>query len=149
MDAVTYSNQQIIATINDLFIPLGVDATKENELARLFKVEVTPAAIATDSRQKIFYRWDGFLAPEEFQQTLKLMRATFDLDRRKYDAAIELLNEILEHAFGCAATAESLYLLGVAKYKKSGDFQQAVEQWRRLKLSFPNHPLIKKVDYAL
>ncbi len=149
MDAVTYSKEEIIQTIHDLFVPLKINATQEQELAAFLKVDVTPTILATDVRQKTFYRWEGFMRPEEFKQTLRLMKAFFEMDRRKYDSSIGLLSTILDEAFGCAATAESLYLLGVARYKKSGDFQQAVEQWRRLKLSFPNHPLIKKVDYAL
>jgi tetratricopeptide (TPR) repeat protein len=149
MDAVTYPQEEIIRTTHDLFVPLKIDVTVEKELIAFLKVELTPTVLATDSKLKSFYRWEGFIRPEEFKQTLRLMRAIFDMERRKYDSAIDLFSQILDESFGCAATAESLYHLGVTRYKKSGDFQQAVEQWRRLKLFFPNHPLIKKVDYAL
>jgi cytochrome c-type biogenesis protein CcmH/NrfG len=72
-----------------------------------------------------------------------------DLEKRNYDSGIDLLTQIVDQAFDSAAAPEALYLLGAGKYRKSGDFQQAVDQWRRLKLSFPDHPLIKKIDYAL
>ncbi len=149
MDAVTYSKDEIAGLVNQLFVPLKIDAVGDADLSRIFRVEITPTLIATDAKQKIYYRFEGFQPVKEFKQTLKLMKANGDLEKRNYDSAIDLLSNIVEEASNSAATPEALYLLGVTRYKKSGDFQQAVEQWRRLKLSFPNHPLIKKVDYAL
>ena len=149
MDAVTYSKEVVINLVNQFFVPLKIDSVQQTSLSQIFRVEVTPTAIATDAKQKVYHRAAGFYPAPEFKQTLRLMKATADLEKRSYDSAIELLSRIVEEAFGSAATPEALYQLGVARYKKSGDFQQAVEQWRKLKLSFPNHPLIKKVDYAL
>ena len=134
--------------IDRFFIPVKVDSAKESEPSKLFRVDMTPVYVVTDSKQKAHYRWTGFSGPEDFKQTLRLMKATFDIDGRNYESAIELLSTIVEEPRS-PSTPEALYLLGVSKYKKSGDFQEAVEQWRRLKLSYPGHPLIKKVDYAL
>ena len=149
MNTVTYSTDDIIALVQDLFVPLRIDGEQHREVPQLFQTQVTPIAIVTDSRHKSYYRKEGFQPPEDFIHTLRLMAGIFFLERRKYDAAISLFTKILEEGFGSSATAEALYHLGVAKYKKSGDFQEAVEQWRRLKLTYPDHPLIKKVNYAL
>lgn len=149
MDAVTYSKEEVIKLVNEFFIPLKIDSVQQSNLSRTFRVEVTPTTIATDAKQKVYHRSAGFYPASEFKQILRLMKAAADLEKRSYDSAIDLLSWIVEEAFGTAATPEALYQLGVARYKKSGDFQQAVEQWRKLKLSFPDHPLIKKVDYAL
>lgn len=148
MDAVTHSKDEIIQMIDRFFIPVRVDSVKESELSKLFRVDMTPVYITSDSKQKAHYRWAGFSPAEDFKQTLRLMKAAFDIDGRNYDSATEHLSSVVDSPRS-PSTPEALYLLGVAKYKKSGDFQQAVEQWRRLKLSYPNHPLIKKVDYAL
>ncbi len=148
MDAVTHSRDEIIQLINQLFIPLRVDSVKESELSKRYRVDVTPVYIATDSRQKTYHRWAGFARADDFSSTLRVMRAAADIDRRNYDSAIEQLAAVVDGTRS-SSTPDALYLLGAAKYKKSGDFQEAVEQWRRLKLSYPNHPLIKKVDYAL
>ena len=148
MDAVTHSKEEIIQLITQLFIPVRIDSVKESELSKLFRVDMTPVYIATDSKQKELYRWSGFSSAEHFQQTLRVMRAAADMDRRDYDAAIKQLSTVVESPRSLS-TPDALYLFGVARYKKSGDFQQAVEQWRRLKLAYPTHPLIKKVEYAL
>lgn len=148
MDAVTHSKEEIIQLITELFIPIRVDSLKESELSKLFRVDMTPVYIATDSKEKALYRWSGFSGAEDFNHTLRLMKAAADMDRRDYDSAIEQLSVVVESSRSLS-TPDALYLFGVARYKKSGDFQQAVEQWRRLKLAYPNHPLIKKVEYAL
>ena len=148
MDAVTHSNEEIIQLITQLFIPVRIDSVKESELSKLFRVDMTPVYIAADSKQKAHHRWAGFSRAEDFKQTLRVMRAAFDLDRRDYNSAIEQLSAVVESPRSLS-TPDALYLFGVAKYKKSGDFQQAVEEWRRLKLAYPNHPLLKKVEYAL
>ena len=148
MDAVTHSKEEIIQLIDRLFIPVKVDSLKQSELSKLFRVDMTPVYVTTDFKQKAHYRWTGFSRAEDFKQTLRLMKAASDIDGRSYDSAIEHLSTVVDSPKS-PSTPEALYLLGVVKYKKSGDFQLAVEQWRRLKLSYPNHPLIKKVDYAL
>jgi tetratricopeptide (TPR) repeat protein len=149
MNTVTYSTDQVIEAVQEFFVPVKIDGEQRPEIAQLFQTQVTPIAIVTDSKHKSYHRKEGFQPPEDFLHTLRLMASLYYLERRKYDEAISLLTKVLEEGFGSTATAESLYHLGVAKYKKSGDFQQAVEQWRRLKLTYPNHPLLKKVDYAL
>jgi thioredoxin-related protein len=149
MDTVTYSKDEIVQVMNELFIPLKIDGTAEPEIAKAFEARLTPLVIAADSKKKTLYRREGYTRPEDFKQILRLMCASFHMDHRQYDSAIDLLSQILDEGSDTIAVPETLYLLGVARYKKSGDFQQAVEQWRRLKLTFPKHPLVKKVDYAL
>ncbi len=148
MDAVTHSKDGIIQLIHELFVPIRVNSATESELSKLYRVDITPVYIATDSRQKTYHRWVGFARAEDFTSTLRVMRAAADIDRRNYDSAIGQLVAVVEGARS-SSTPDALYLIGLARYKKSGNFQEAVEQWRRLKLSYPNHPLIKKVDYAL
>ena len=148
MDAVTHSNEEVIRLMNDLFVPVRIDSSRESGISKLYRVESTPTYVAIDSRKKEHFRWSGFSNPEDFSQTLRLMSAAAAIDRRSYDFAIEMLSSIVDSP-SSPSTPDALYLLGVARYKKSGDFQQAVDQWRRLKLSYPDHPLIKKVNYAL
>jgi TolA-binding protein len=148
MDAVTHSKEEIIRFVDVFLIPVKVDSVKQSELSKVFRVDMTPVYVTTDFKKKEHYRWTGFSPPQDFQQTLRLMKAAFDMDGRQYDSAIQHLSAVVDSSKS-PSTPEAMYLLGVAKYKKTGDFQLAVEQWRRLKLSYPNHPLIKKVDYAL
>jgi outer membrane protein assembly factor BamD (BamD/ComL family) len=72
-----------------------------------------------------------------------------DLNNRRYDEAISLLSQIVQETFEKDITPEALYQLGVARYKKSGDFTDAVQEWRKIQLQFPESSWLKKVEYAL
>lgn len=149
MSAVTYSNEEIEKVLSTFFVPVKIEAKSDTITAQLFKVDATPTFVATDNDRKLHYKISGFLPPEAFLQRLRLLRAMVDLNQRKYDDAIILLSQIAQETFENDITPEALYQLGVARYKKSGDFTDAVQEWRKIQMQFPESPWLKKVEYAL
>jgi outer membrane protein assembly factor BamD (BamD/ComL family) len=149
MSAVTYSNQEIQKLLPELFVSVKIEARTDSKNSQFFDVQATPTFVATDGDRKIHYKVSGFHAPEAFKQRLRLMRAIVDLNNRRYDDAVGLLSSVVQETFENDITPEALYQLGVARYKKSGDFTDAVQEWRKIQIQFPESPWLKKVEYAL
>lgn len=149
MSAVTYSNQEIQKVLSAFFVPVKIEARSDPKTAQFFKVEATPTFVATDGDRKLHHKISGFYPPEAFLQRLRFLRAIVDLNGRRYDEAIILLSHIVQETFENDITPEALYQLGVARYKKSGDFTHAVQEWRKIQMQFPESPWLKKVKYAL
>jgi tetratricopeptide (TPR) repeat protein len=149
MSAVTYSNKEIEKVLSMFFIPVKIEAKSDLTTDQLFKVDATPTFVATDGDCKLHYKISGFFPPETFLQRLRLLRAMVDLNKRRYDDAIRLLSQVAKETSENDFTPEVLYQLGVARYKKSGDFTDAVQEWRKIQMQFPESPWLKKVEYAL
>ena len=149
MSTVTYSQQEILDKMEEWFVPLKIESKQNPDLAQLYQIIATPTFLVLDPNRKVIHRSSGFLPPFEFTQLLRLMRATYEMNRRDYDQAISLLSSITQEALHLPLAAEALYVLGSAKYKKSGDFSDAVVEWRKIKLHFPGSPWFKKVEYAV
>lgn len=149
MSAVTYSNQEIQKALSELFVPAKIEAQSDPKTAQFFNVQGTPTFVATDGHRKLHHKISGFYPPEAFLQRLRFLRAMVDLNNRRYEEAIGLLSSIVQQTFENDITPEALYHLGVARYKKSGDFTDAVQEWRKIQMQFPESPWLKKVEYAL
>lgn len=149
MSAVTYSNPEVQEVLSALFVPVKIEARSDPTTAQFFNVQGTPTYVATDVHRKLHHKISGFYAPEAFLHRLRFLRAIVDLNNRRYDEAIHLLSSIVQQTFENDITPEALYQLGVARYKKSGDFTDAVQEWRKIQMQFPDSPWLKKVEYAL
>ena len=149
MSAVTYSNPDIQKMLVDFFVPVKVEGRSEPKIAQLFHVIATPTYVVLDHALKFHHNISGFYPPEAFAQRLRFLRAIVDLNNRKYDEAIDLLSKVVQETFEEDITPEALYELGVARYKKTGDFTDAVREWRKIQIQFPKSVWLKKVEYAL
>ena len=149
MSAVTYSNPEIQKMLFAFFVPVKIEARSDPKTSQFFHIQATPSFVATDGERKLYHKISGFYPPETFLPRLRLLRAIVDLNNRQYDQAISLLSDVVQETFENDITPEALYHLGVARYKKSGDFTNAVQEWRKIQIQFPESPWLKKVEYAL
>jgi TolA-binding protein len=149
MSAVTYSNPEIQKALTMFFVPVKIEARSDPKTSQFFNIQATPSFVATDGERKLHHKISGFYPPEAFMPRLRLLRAIVDLNNRQYDQAINLLSNVVQETFENDITPEALYHLGVARYKKSGDFSDAVQEWRKIQIQFPESPWLKKVEYAL
>ena len=149
MSAVTYSNPDIQKMLADFFVPVKIEGRSDPKIAQLFNVIATPSFVALDHSLKFHHKISGFFPPEAFVQRLRFLRAIMDLNNRNYDEAIDLLSTVVQETFEEEITPEALYQLGVARYKKTGNFADAVHEWRKIQIQFPKSIWLKKVEYAL
>ena len=149
MSAVTYSNVEIQKVLADFFVPVKIEGRSDPKIAQLFHVIATPSFVAIDHSLKFHHKISGFFPPEAFLQRLRFLRAIMDLNNRNYEEAIDLLSTVVQETFEEEITPEALYQLGIARYKKTGNFADAVHEWRKIQIQFPKSTWLKKVEYAL
>lgn len=66
----TLPNPGIISLLNEQFVPVMIDADKEQELTQKLKVESMPTVIVVSPERKILRRIAGFKSPAELNAQL-------------------------------------------------------------------------------
>jgi hypothetical protein len=137
MDTVTYPDSRVANFIETQFIPLRL-MTKENpELVEKYLVSWTPNVVIADEHERVHYRVEGYLPPEDFLARLSLAAGKYWLNEKQFERAGERFEEVAERHAGTDAGAEALYRLGVARYKISHDPAQLRPSWARLAREYP------------
>ncbi len=89
LEAVTYPDDKVCASISENFIPVQMDFSKQEKEVKEFGVNWTPTIVFLDKDGKEHYRFTGFYGPDEYKAQLGLARGKtlFDLDQ--FDPAIQ------------------------------------------------------------
>ncbi len=149
MDAVTYPNDQVKAFIQEHLIAVRVPYDTQ-PLAGQFRVTWTPTFVILDTGGQEHSRAVGFQPPEEFIPFLMMGMAKVSFDAADYPKAIAMLEQIGAKYPQSDAAPESVYLLGVSRFKtthKRNDLKQAYET---LKAKYPQSEWVKRAQpYSL
>ncbi len=70
MDQTTYSNKEVAEQINYEFVPLKVDASKDEKLSQRFNVRGLPTTVVVAPDGKVIKSIPGYLSPEQFLELL-------------------------------------------------------------------------------
>jgi thiol:disulfide interchange protein len=62
----TYQDSSVVNLINQNFIPVKVDADKNAEVIKRYKVSDLPSALILDSDYKVINTVNGYFTPDEF-----------------------------------------------------------------------------------
>jgi hypothetical protein len=149
MGAVTYPNPQVIAYVNQHFIPVQVlfDA---QPLSSDFNITWTPTIVVLDERGKEHHRSVGFQPPEEFIPFLMVGQAKTHFDLNAFDAAIALLEKVIKEHPQSAAAPEAVFHLGVSRYKATHSAAPLKEAFEYLKANYPASEWLKRAQpYSL
>jgi thioredoxin-related protein len=71
LDAVTFRDPAIVQLLNDNFIPLKIDATREMKLTAALKIDSFPTLVFATSDGKILGVHEGFVDARQFTQQLR------------------------------------------------------------------------------
>lgn len=136
MNAVTYSNPDVVAFLNDEVIPIQVLFNTE-PLATRYNLQWTPTVIVLDSDGKDYSRTVGYLSPEEFIPSvlIGIGKALFELNR--FAEAIKVFDRIINSYKKSKATPEAIYFKGVALYKHTHEPKHLKEAYEELKKGYP------------
>lgn len=115
-----------------------MNSDEEAEVARRFQVRWTPKLLLLDPDGTPHYESYGFLPPAEFQAMLRLARAAWLMNGRRFAEARQDLEELVEGASQSALLPEALYWLGVAR-SRTKDREGAVQVRGQLKERFPGN----------
>ncbi len=149
MDAVTYPNDKVKAFIQEnlIAVKLPFDA---QPLAGQFKVTWTPTFVILDQDGQEHYRAVGFEPPEEYIPFLMMGMAKINFDQGDYPKAIALLERITADYPQSDVAAESVYLLGVSRFKTTHQGQYLKQAYETLKAKYPNSEWVKRAQpYSL
>ncbi|MEW6428082.1 MAG: hypothetical protein AB1568_08635 [Thermodesulfobacteriota bacterium] len=143
MDAVTYPNAEVIAFLNENFIPLRV-AHDAKPLSEQFHVKWTPLLVTLDPLGGEHHRTVGFLAPAELIQSLLLGLGKRWFDGDRFAEALDCFDRLLAGYPEGDGAAEAMYLQGVSRYKQSHDPQALKETHERLEEKHPGSEWTKR-----
>ena len=96
MDTVTYPDSQVISLIHSHLIATKVNVVAEGDLAGQYRIQYTPTIVLIDGEGKELYRSVGFLQPEEFMPAMLYGIAFFHFERKEFDMADTLLDDLLK-----------------------------------------------------
>lgn len=139
MDAVTYSNHQVVEFINEYLIPFRVSVNDELMFEKYYTFWTPTTAIIGLKGMNVqgkheVQRMIGFLAPEDFLPTLHLGIAKVRLDQQEFDTAKRHFDLLLEGYPNSEAVPEAIYFRGVSLYKQHNDpgrLKEALETLQR------------------
>ncbi len=126
-------------------IPLKV-AYDAQPLATDFNIKWTPTLITLDPEGKEHHRSVGFLSPQELIPSLMLGMAKCHFDSERMEEAIFLLEKILAEFPKSDSSPESIYLLGVSRYKFTRDAKSLKEAYTRLQSEYPSNEWTKRAS---
>lgn len=138
------TDDKVVSAIERETAPVMVDIEQNQDLAREYRVDWTPAFIICDEDGKELERWVGFLPSEDFipQITLSKGLAAFHLGR--HDEAIREFEMILDEHAGSELVPEAEYFLGASTFKLTGETEKLTEICHDLVLTHPDSPWTKR-----
>jgi hypothetical protein len=149
MDAVTYPNDKVKAFIQKNLIAVKLLAGAQ-PLTGQFKVTWTPTFIILDRNGQEHYRAVGYESPEEFIPFLLMGIARINFDKGNYPRVIVLLEQILAEYPHSTVAPESVYLLGVSRFKTTHKAQDLRQIYETLKIKYPYSEWVKRAQpYSL
>jgi len=73
MEKKTFTNDQVIALLNDQFVPIRVDLGTKPAFASFYKINGVPVSWFLESNGQPIGSRPGFLAPDQFTEMLKFV----------------------------------------------------------------------------
>lgn len=136
MDAVTYPENRVIEFIQKSYIPLLVSFDAK-PLSVDFNIKWTPTLITLGPDSREHHRTVGFLDPDNFIANSLLGIGKYHFDNDRHEEALSFFDTVIADHSESDVVAESIFLQGVARYKKSGDPAPLKEAYENLS---SNHP---------
>lgn len=145
MDAVTYPDEQVSRYIGDSFVALRMPSDAK-PYAEEFQVKWTPNIFVLDQAGNSHHSFVGFIPPEEFIPALELGLAKVDFDQDCLEDCQNHLNRILSSYPRSASAPEAVYLLGVTRYKVTGQGGPLKEAYFQLQERYPDSEWTRKAS---
>ena len=145
---MTYPNTAVVDYINKKFVPLQVNLQSDSTLPAKYRVFWTPTIVILDADGIEYYRFYGFLPPDEFIPQLQFGLARMALEKLNFrQASIELKGIVGKHPKSDIAP-EAQYWLAVSEYKSTHNVDILLGAWRKLKKDYPDSIWAKKVSFV-
>ena len=147
LGAVTYPDATVIDYINKNFIPLQVNVQSGSDLLGKYRAFWTPTIIILDSQGTEYYRFNGFLPPDEFIPQLQFGLGFMSLEKQDYKVASSQFKALVDKYPKSDIAPEAQYWFGVSEYKSAHNLDALLNAWKKLRKDYPNSIWAKKVAF--
>ncbi len=145
---MTYPDAAVAGYINKNFIPLQINVQTSSEIAGKYRAFWTPTILVLDTNGTEYYRFNGFLPPDEFIPQLEFGLGIMALEKQDYNTAGAQLKSVVEKYPKSNIAPEAQYWLGVSEYKSAHNVEALLNAWRKLKKDYPDSIWAKKVSFV-
>ncbi|MBV6519848.1 MAG: thioredoxin family protein [Candidatus Brocadia sp.] len=145
---MTYPDAAVREFINKNFIPLQINVQSGSDLPGKYRAFWTPTILVLDSLGTEYYRFNGFLPPEEFLPQLHFGLAFMALERQDYKTASAQLKATVDRYPRSDIAPEAQYWYGVSEYKGSHNVDALLQAWRKIRKDYPQSIWAKKVSFV-
>lgn len=142
----TLKNYEVIAHVEQHFIPASFQTSEEQGLSVAYNVELTPTFILADEGGKELERWVGFLPPQDFISQMLLSEGLASFHRKRFKDAEGAFSRILDLRPEAAVAPEARYYLGVTLYMETGDAEHLARTWESMNRRYPGDAWTKRAS---
>lgn len=138
------TDEKVANTIERETAPVMIDVQKDQETAKRFNIEWTPAFVVCDEEGKALERLEGYLPAEDFIPELILAKGLADFHLQRNEDAIREFEMLVEDHPASELVPEAEYYLGAATFKMTGETDKLSEVCHELLLTNPESPWTKR-----
>ena len=149
MDTVTYPNQGVVDYIGNNFIPVRFNAQTNPEVKSKYRILWAPTILILDSNGTEYYRFNGYLPPEEFIPQLEFGLARMSLEKQDIKTADTQMKRVVEKYPKSDIAPEAQYWVGVIAYQLTHDVNDEINEGKKITERYPNSIWAKKVSCAV
>lgn len=144
---MTYPDAAVVNYITKNFIPLQINVQTGSEIAGKYRAFWTPTILVLDTNGTEYYRFNGFLPPDEFIPQLEFGLGMMALEKQDYKTASAQLKSVVEKYPKSNIAPKAQYWFGVSEYKAAHNVEALLNAWKKLRKEYPNSIWALKVSY--
>lgn len=146
METTTYTEKEVANFVSQNFVPVQFNQRESMSVFKKNGVIWTPTFQVLDVKGELRDRWVGYLPPPAFLPRLRFALAQVAMVREDFETATRFFNEITLHYPVSFVAADSLYWLGVARWKVSRKLDDLRPYWIRLQQKYPESEAAAKAS---
>lgn len=143
---MTYPDASVAQDLTDNFVGVKLVSKDNIDVARRFQVRWLPTIVVTDQNERIHHSWVGFLPPKWFSMELLFGKAQLAFGQKDFKRSIDLYDRIVAEYAQAERAPESLYWKGVATYRQTNNFADAIPVFKGIVETYPNSIWARKVE---
>jgi Thioredoxin-like domain len=146
MDTVTYPDSRVAQFVVYHFLPVKLSVKENPRLLEEYLVSWTPNILILDEKNRVRYRIEGYLPPEDLVAYLSMGIGKYWLNDKQFAKAGERFEEVSQRHARSDIAAEALYWIGVVRYKHTHDPAQLRPAWQKLAQEYPHSEWAKRTN---
>ncbi|MEW6490450.1 MAG: hypothetical protein AB1578_21380 [Thermodesulfobacteriota bacterium] len=135
---MTYPDLYVATLLNEYFVPVQLDVSKETKLVDKYRAFWTPNLNVLDGEERMTYHVEGWLPAAEYSAMLLLALGRHQILQKRPAGGVPFLQEVMDKFPSTTFAPEALYYLGVAQYLVSHEVEDLVEGWKQLQRRYPS-----------